>query len=62
MKTSESASLRDVAKITVKTGMGGRHGNKGGILARFVIDDTSLCFINCHLVRFGPPPSPIPPS
>lgn len=51
VKSSESASLRDVAMITVKTGMGGRHGNKGGILARVVIDDTSLCFINCHLVR-----------
>lgn len=22
---------------------------QGGILARFVIDDSSLCFINCHL-------------
>ena len=48
-----------MARISVKTGMGGRHGNKGGILARFVIDDTSICFINCHLVRgeLGRPPS-----
>jgi len=22
---------------------------KGGILSRFVIDDTSVCMINCHL-------------
>ena len=22
---------------------------QGGIVARFVIDDTSVCFINCHL-------------
>ena len=22
---------------------------QGGIVARFVIDDSSLCFINCHL-------------
>lgn len=22
---------------------------QGGIIARFVIDDTSICFINCHL-------------
>lgn len=29
--------------------MGGRYGNKGGILSRFVIDDTSICFINVHL-------------
>ncbi|GAA6050079.1 hypothetical protein JCM3770_001359 [Rhodotorula araucariae] len=49
VKTSEVSRLRDVAHIAVKTGMGGRYGNKGGILSRFVIDDTSLCFINCHL-------------
>ncbi|KAJ3979934.1 Endonuclease/exonuclease/phosphatase [Lentinula detonsa] len=29
--------------------MGGRYGNKGGILSRFLIDDSSLCFVNCHL-------------
>lgn len=58
VKTSESASLRDVAKISVKTGMGGRHGNKGGIISRFVIDDTSICFINCHLVRLTCPSRP----
>lgn len=33
----------------LKRGMGGRYGNKGGILTRFIIDDTSICFINCHL-------------
>jgi len=25
------------------------HGNKGALIVRFVLDDTSLCFINCHL-------------
>ncbi|GAA6044924.1 hypothetical protein NBRC10513_004754 [Rhodotorula toruloides] len=49
VKTSEAARLRDVALVTVKTGMGGRYGNKGAILSRFVIDDSSVCFINCHL-------------
>ncbi|KAK4058851.1 hypothetical protein OIO90_000297 [Microbotryomycetes sp. JL221] len=49
VKASEANALRDVAKLTVKTGMGGRYGNKGAIISRFVIDDTSLCFINCHL-------------
>ena len=49
VKTSESARLRDVALATVKTGLGGRYGNKGAILARLVIDDSSLCFINAHL-------------
>jgi hypothetical protein len=29
--------------------MHGMYGNKGAIVARFTIDDTSLCFLNCHL-------------
>ncbi|KAJ3115057.1 hypothetical protein HK100_001469 [Physocladia obscura] len=33
----------------VKTGLGGFHANKGGIATRLVIDDTSFCFVNCHL-------------
>ncbi|KAM0792295.1 hypothetical protein ACM66B_004984 [Microbotryomycetes sp. NB124-2] len=49
VKTSEAVALRDTAKLTVKTGMGGRYGNKGAIVSRFVVDDTSVCFINCHL-------------
>jgi len=42
-------SLKDVAITTVKRGMNGRYGNKGAIVARFVVEDSSLCFINCHL-------------
>jgi len=38
-----------VAITSIKRGMGGRYGNKGGILARFVIEDSSICLINCHL-------------
>ncbi|KAG9309775.1 hypothetical protein JVU11DRAFT_10149 [Chiua virens] len=49
IKNTERASLKDAAIATIKRGMGGRYGNKGGIAARFVIDDSSLCFINCHL-------------
>ncbi|BGP13758.1 hypothetical protein JCM10213_006411 [Rhodosporidiobolus nylandii] len=49
VKSSELPRLRDTALITVKTGMGGRYGNKGAILSRFVIDDSSICFINVHL-------------
>ncbi|KAI8839540.1 Endonuclease/exonuclease/phosphatase [Chytriomyces cf. hyalinus JEL632] len=33
----------------VKTGMGGLHGNKGGIGLRIVLDDSSFCFVNCHM-------------
>jgi endonuclease/exonuclease/phosphatase family metal-dependent hydrolase len=29
--------------------MGGLHGNKGALILRFVLDDSSMCFINCHL-------------
>jgi hypothetical protein len=42
-------SLKDVAITTVKRGMNGHYGNKGAIVARFVVEDSSLCFINCHL-------------
>jgi hypothetical protein len=31
------------------SGIGGIYGNKGAIVARMVMDDTSLCFINVHL-------------
>ncbi|KAF5350846.1 hypothetical protein D9757_012841 [Collybiopsis confluens] len=49
VKNSERAAVRDVSINTVKRGMGGRYGNKGGILSRLLIDDSSLCFVNCHL-------------
>lgn len=41
--------IRLPGSYAVKTGLGGRYGNKGALLTRFVLDDTSLCFINCHL-------------
>lgn len=40
---------RDVAVDTVKTGMGGKAGNKGAVAIRFQIHSTSLCFICSHL-------------
>lgn len=49
VKSSERNSLRDVNITTVKRGIGGIYGNKGAIVARMVIDDTSMCFINVHL-------------
>lgn len=42
-------SLRDIAITTVKCGMGGMYGNKGAIIARLTVDDSSICFVNCHL-------------
>ncbi|KAF9546307.1 DNase I-like protein [Agrocybe pediades] len=49
VKVSERETFDDVAVTTIKRGMGGRYGNKGGIVARFVVGDSSICFINCHL-------------
>ncbi|KAM0253086.1 hypothetical protein ACHAQJ_007408 [Trichoderma viride] len=47
------SSLRDrithLSGAEVKRGMGGLHGNKGAVAVRFQVDDTSLCFVNCHL-------------
>lgn len=49
VRSAESQAVSDVALSTVKCGLGGRWGNKGAILSRIVIDDTSCCFINAHL-------------
>lgn len=49
VKSQERDNLRDVNITTVKRGIGGIYGNKGAIVARMVMDDTSMCFINVHL-------------
>ncbi|KAG8702323.1 hypothetical protein FRC09_004804, partial [Ceratobasidium sp. 395] len=49
VRKAECISLTDPSITTVKRGMKGRYGNKGAIIARFVLDDTSFCFLNCHL-------------
>lgn len=41
--------IRSVSAVEVKRGLGGRSGNKGALVIRFVLDDSSVCFINCHL-------------
>ncbi|KAB8360950.1 hypothetical protein FH972_024682 [Carpinus fangiana] len=41
--------IRNLSAAEVKTGMGGLHGNKGALVIRFLLDDSSLCLINCHL-------------
>ena len=40
---------RDVAVDSVKTGLGGAAGNKGGVGIRFLIHSTSICFVCAHL-------------
>ncbi|KAM6489314.1 DNase I-like protein [Amanita muscaria] len=49
IKATERFLLRDVAVTSVKRGMGGRYGNKGAIVARFILGDSSICMVNCHL-------------
>ncbi|XP_059468868.1 synaptojanin-1 [Neocloeon triangulifer] len=40
--------LRDVAVDSVKTGLGGATGNKGGVAIRLVLFNTSMCFVCAH--------------
>ena len=49
VKSSVRSRIRDVDAAEVKLGMGGLHGNKGALIVRFLLDDSSICLINCHL-------------
>lgn len=49
VKSTIRDRVRNLSSADVKRGMGGLHGNKGAIIVKFILDDTSMCFINCHL-------------
>ncbi|WFC93797.1 hypothetical protein MBRA1_000420 [Malassezia brasiliensis] len=49
VKTNLREHTRDEMSYQVKTGLGGHYGNKGALVSRFLVYDTSFCFINCHL-------------
>ncbi|KAJ5586675.1 uncharacterized protein N7459_002440 [Penicillium hispanicum] len=49
IKHKERQKIRNISASEIKRGMGGLHGNKGALIFRFVLDDSSLCFVNCHL-------------
>ena len=49
VKASEQRNIRDVRAAEIKLGFSGRVGNKGALIVRFFIDDSSVCLINCHL-------------
>lgn len=49
VRSRERQNIRDVHASQVKLGMGGALGNKGALIVRLILDDSSVCFINCHL-------------
>lgn len=49
VRQEEEGGIRNMSATEVKCGMKGHYGNKGALITRFMIDDSSLCFINCHL-------------
>ncbi|KAG8627990.1 hypothetical protein KVT40_003863 [Elsinoe batatas] len=49
IKTSLRPRVKQFNGAEVKRGMGGLHGNKGALILRMILDDTSICLINCHL-------------
>lgn len=48
-KKGVNHKITDLATSKVKLGFSGKMGNKGATLIRFLLDDTSFVFINCHL-------------
>jgi len=49
VKHKERHNIKSINASEIKRGMGGMHGNKGALICRFVLDDSSMCFVNCHL-------------
>jgi len=49
IRQEEKQNVRDLCAASIKLGLKGRYGNKGALVTRFIVDDSSLCFINCHL-------------
>lgn len=42
--------VTELKATKIKTGLGGSSGNKGGVIVRFKLDDTSILLMNCHLM------------
>jgi endonuclease/exonuclease/phosphatase family metal-dependent hydrolase len=49
VKDSIRPHISRVDKAQVKLGFHGMHGNKGALLVRCLLNDSSLIFLNCHL-------------
>jgi hypothetical protein len=42
--------FKDLSTTKTKTGLGGSSGNKGAVIVRFKLDDTTIALVNCHLM------------
>ena len=49
VRSNHRDSICNLNAAEIKRGMGGLHGNKGCLALRFLVDDSSVCLINCHL-------------
>ena len=49
VKESMKDKIKKVDTDVVALGLAGKLGNKGAVLIKLEIDDSSLCFTNCHL-------------
>ncbi|KAF2673891.1 DNase I-like protein [Microthyrium microscopicum] len=49
VKDSIRPRIDSLDAAQIRLGMGGHLGNKGALVVRFLLDDSSLCFLNCHL-------------
>ena len=49
VKESVNPSVNEVTTSSLKLGLKGYTGNKGGVFCRFEFFDTSICVVNCHL-------------
>jgi hypothetical protein len=50
VKSKLVTEIGEVRTTKVKTGIWGSTGNKGAVAVRMQLDDTSIMFMNCHLM------------
>jgi len=48
-KSSIKWKISKIATTKIKQGFGGKTGNKGAVVVRFNLDDTSIIVVNAHL-------------
>ncbi len=50
IKSTLIGRISDLHLSKIKTGIWGSSGNKGAVIMRFNLDDTSMILMNCHLM------------